>query len=83
MFMLDFCARIKKFNLHRKAAEPVIVIDEMSKKVFKLINKLDHPNIIKVNYFYEDGYFYVIRTYDDDYVIKFFANKKGSWNLYY
>jgi len=53
----------------------------MSKKVFKLINKLDHPNIIKVNYFYEDGYFYVIRTYDDDYVITFFANKKGSWNF--
>ena len=54
----------------RKAAEPVIVIDEMSKRVFKQINKLDHPNLIKVDYFYDDGFFYVIRTYDDDYVRK-------------
>lgn len=54
------------FNV-KKASEPIIVIDEMSKKVFKLINKLNHPNIIKVDYFYDDGYFYAIRTYDFDY----------------
>ena len=55
-------------TLKRKASEPIIAIDEMSKKVFKLINKLNHPNIIKVDYFYDDGYFYAIRTYDFDYV---------------
>ena len=35
-----------------------------------LINKINHPNIILVDFFYEDGLFYVVRTYEDDYVIK-------------
>ena len=40
----------------------------MAQRVFQLVNKLDHINLVKLDYFYEDGYFYVVREYRDDYV---------------
>ncbi len=53
---------------NRKALEPVEVKDEEAKFLFSLIKEIDHPNIMKVDYFVEENHFYVIRTYDDDYV---------------
>lgn len=53
--------------------EPILVNDPMSQRVFELVNKLNHPNIIAPHYFTDDEKFYVTRTYDDDYVI-FFKN---------
>lgn len=51
----------------KKALEPTEVKDEESKYLFSLIKEIDHPNIMKVDYFIENDIFYVIRTYDDDY----------------
>lgn len=51
----------------RKALEPVEVKDEETKYLFSLIKEIDHPNILKVDYFIENDQFYVIRTYDDDF----------------
>ena len=43
--------------------------NEETKYLFSLINEIDHQNIMKVDYFVENKIFYVVRTYDDDYVI--------------
>ena len=51
--------------------EPTEVKDEESKYLFSLIKEIDHPNIMKVDYFIENHIFYVVRTYDDDYVTHF------------
>lgn len=41
----------------------------MSHRVFELVSKLNHPNIMAPQFFTDDEKFYVTRTYDDDYVI--------------
>lgn len=51
----------------KKGVEPVLVKDKMAQQVFMLVNKINHPNIVLVDFFYEDGLFYVVRTYEDDY----------------
>lgn len=53
----------------RKAVEPVLVRSEMAKRLFKMIIKMNHPNIIRCEYFVDDGIFYVVREYNDDYVM--------------
>ena len=39
-------------------------------QVFKKIKELDHPNIMKLDYFVEKDTIFVVRSYDDDYVMK-------------
>ncbi|CAF0887168.1 unnamed protein product [Brachionus calyciflorus] len=60
------CDDIADFNI-KKTCEPVLVKDKRSQRVFQLINELNHPNIIAPHYFIDNGFFYVVRTYDDDY----------------
>lgn len=51
----------------KKALEPVEVKDDETKYLMSLIKELNHPNIMKVDYFIENDHFYVIRSYDDDF----------------
>lgn len=49
----------------------------MAQRVFKLVNDLNNPHLLKPHYFNDNGLFFVTRTYDEDYVIKLlFINKK-------
>lgn len=56
----------------RKAAEPVLVRSQMAQNLFRLIIKMNHPNIIRCEYFVDNGLFYVLREYNDDYVSVYF-----------
>jgi len=49
------------------ALEPILVKDPMPRKLIKLVKHLNHPNLLYLDYFVDDGYFYVVRPYDDDY----------------
>jgi len=51
----------------KKAVEPVLVKSENAKRLYKLIIKINHPNITRYEYFVDDGLFYVVREYNDDY----------------
>jgi hypothetical protein len=53
----------------RHACEPVLVRDPMPRQIFKIVKQLNHPNLMDLDYFVDDGFFYVVRSYDDDYVI--------------
>jgi len=75
------CFALTINSICRKALEPEKIEDEELKYLFALIKKIDHPNIMKVDYFIENDVFYVIRTYDDDYVTYFFW-KFPRFNFY-
>lgn len=53
----------------RRALEPLPIKDVKAQQLFKLIKKLNHPNIMNVEFFIDKDIFYVVRSYDDDYVI--------------
>ncbi len=46
-----------------------MITEDETKTLIILINNINHPNIEKLDYFIENDIFYLIRKYDDDYVI--------------
>lgn len=60
------CNDMLDFNI-KKSIEPVLVRDEMAQEVFQTVNAMNHPNLIRTDFFWEDDLFYVVRTYEDDF----------------
>ena len=50
--------------------EPLPISDKKAQALFQLVKKLNNPNIMKCDYFVDNGIFYLVRSYDDDYVTK-------------
>ncbi len=56
-------------NENRKSVEPGLKAETSAKRLLNLIKEMNHPNIIRPHYFTEDGQYYCVRTYYDDYVL--------------
>lgn len=52
----------------RRALEPLPISDKNAQNLFKLIKRINHPNVMSVEFFIDAGIFYVVRSYDDDFV---------------